>query len=174
MQYSLEKTCVGVSFLRKLYICYWINWIIFFFCLFFKFGKKEVASVHFGPCQIYMTELFTKIIYNFKPFYRVLNAPLDCNLAIIAAWKVSVFGGILVLIFPHSDWIREISEYGKIRTRITLNTDSFHAVHEASVTNQIAISPNPINIPWNVIKPISSHRPSLFLWFSLFWRTCSW
>ena len=35
------------------------------------------------------------------------------------AWKVSVFGVFLVCIFPHSDWIR---------TRKTLNTDTFHAV----------------------------------------------
>ena len=33
--------------------------------------------------------------------------------------KVSVFGDILVSIFPHSDWIR---------TRITPNTDNFYAV----------------------------------------------
>ena len=35
------------------------------------------------------------------------------------AWKVSVFGVILVRIFPHSDWIRN---------RITPNTDPFYAV----------------------------------------------
>ena len=35
------------------------------------------------------------------------------------AWKVSVFGVFMVRIFPHSDWIR---------TRKTLNTDTFHAV----------------------------------------------
>ena len=33
--------------------------------------------------------------------------------------KMSIFGVILVRIFPHSDWIR---------TRITLNTDTFHAL----------------------------------------------
>ena len=68
------------------------------------------------------------------------------------AWKVSrygVFPGlyhyvksvrigvILVRIFPHSDWMRWDtvvslciqSERGKIRTRISPNTDTFHAVH---------------------------------------------
>ena len=35
------------------------------------------------------------------------------------AWKVSIFGFILVHIFPHSDWIQ---------TRITPNTDIFYAV----------------------------------------------
>ena len=34
-------------------------------------------------------------------------------------WKVSVFGVILVHIFPHSDWIR---------TRITPNADTFYSV----------------------------------------------
>ena len=53
-----------------------------------------------------------------------------------AAWflfalrkKVSVFGVILVRIFPHSEWIFRIqSECRKIRTRITPNTDTFYAV----------------------------------------------
>ena len=52
------------------------------------------------------------------------------------AWKVSVFGVILVRIFPHSDWIwkdlsvslRIQSECGKIRTRITRNMDTFYEV----------------------------------------------
>ena len=46
-----------------------------------------------------------------------------------------VFGVILVCIFPHLDWIlrysvslRIQSECGKMRTRITPNTDTFHAV----------------------------------------------
>ena len=41
------------------------------------------------------------------------------------AWKVSVFGVILVLIFPHLDWIKKNR---KIWTRITPNTDTFYAV----------------------------------------------
>ena len=56
------------------------------------------------------------------------------SIIIITAWKVSVFGVIHVRIFPHSNWIREVSlriqsEYGKIRTRITPNTDTFHTVY---------------------------------------------
>ena len=47
------------------------------------------------------------------------------------AWKVSVFAVILVRIFPHSDWIRRDLriqfECGKIRNRITPNTDTFYA-----------------------------------------------
>ena len=41
---------------------------------------------------------------------------------------MSVLEAILVRIFPHSDWIRIQSECGKIRTRITQNKDTFHAV----------------------------------------------
>ena len=49
------------------------------------------------------------------------------------AWKVSVFGVILVGIFPYSDWIQRDtlhfqSECPKIRTRKTPNTGFFHAV----------------------------------------------
>ena len=54
----------------------------------------------------------------------------------LTAWKVSVFGVILVPIFPHSDWIwRDTiqSECGKIRNRITLNTETFYAVTSLSV-----------------------------------------
>ena len=47
------------------------------------------------------------------------------------AWKVSVFGVILVRILPHSDWKHKIntslciqSECGKMRTRITLYKDT--------------------------------------------------
>ena len=50
------------------------------------------------------------------------------------AWKVSVFGVILVRVFPHSNWVslriqsksfRIKSECGKIQTRITPNTGNF-------------------------------------------------
>ena len=51
---------------------------------------------------------------------------------VITAWKVSVIGVILVRIFPHSDWIRRDTPYlriqsvcGKMRTRITPNTNTF-------------------------------------------------
>ena len=44
------------------------------------------------------------------------------------ASKVSVLGVIIVRIFLHSDWIRIQSQYGKIRTRINPNVDTFHAV----------------------------------------------
>ena len=46
------------------------------------------------------------------------------------AWKVSVFGVILVRIFVHSHWFRIQSECGKRQTKITPNTDTFHAVQK--------------------------------------------
>ena len=42
-------------------------------------------------------------------------------------WKVSVFGVIVVRVFPHSDSIRK-SECGKMRTRITPTRDTFYSV----------------------------------------------
>ena len=57
-------------------------------------------------------------------FVRV-NEPIT-----IIAWKVPVFRVILARIFPHLDWMlsRIQSECGKIRTRITPHTDTFHVV----------------------------------------------
>ena len=56
----------------------------------------------------------------------------------ITAYKVSVFGVILVRIFPHADRIQ--SECGKMRTKITPNMDTFHVVHGS--TNWFTIDPN--------------------------------
>ena len=41
---------------------------------------------------------------------------------------MSVFGVFLVRIFPHLDWIRRDTKCGKIRTRKTPNTGTFHVV----------------------------------------------
>ena len=57
-------------------------------------------------------------------------------IAASTAWKMSVFGVILVCIFPHSDWIRGAtpwslriqSECRKMWTRFTPNSDTFYAV----------------------------------------------
>ena len=68
--------------------------------------------------------------------YKALVFIADCKglgiltkLLICTAWKVSVFGVILVRIFPHSDWIREntdqnISEYGHFSRSAELYTIS--------------------------------------------------
>ena len=55
---------------------------------------------------------------------------------------MSVFGVILVRIFPHSDWIRRDIRYelGKIQTRITPNTHTFYLVivFEMSVSSRVS------------------------------------
>ena len=57
---------------------------------------------------------------------------------------MSVFGVISVHIFPHSNWIR---------TRLTLNTETFHAVHAAE---------------WKLIE---AHRACYFHYFSISYRS---
>ena len=54
-------------------------------------------------------------------------------LALNTAWNVSVFSVFLVRIFPNSEYqvsLRFQSDYRKIRTRITPNTDIFYAVQD--------------------------------------------
>ena len=82
------------------------------------------------------------------------------------AWKVSVFGVILVRIFPHSDWIslRIHSECGKVRTRITPNKDTFY---KALATN-LGCSAYP-DIHWNGLNynSVSSTRMVLHVYSTL-------
>ena len=84
------------------------------------FSKKTI-KMKFG--RIETLAIFNKS--SKKNFFRATHT----------AWKVSVFGVILVRIFPHSDWIRRDTEYfsiqskwGKMQTRITPNTNTFYAV----------------------------------------------
>ena len=69
-----------------------------------------------SPCllrtSVYLKSQNYKVTCYFIYFCQVFNA----------LWKVSVFGVILVRIFPHSDWIRSDTE---MRIRITPNTDTF-------------------------------------------------
>ena len=81
--------------------------------------------------------------------------------------KVSVFGVIVVRIFPNLDWIRRDtkyfpkfglhterygvslgiqSKYGKIRTRITPNTAHFHAMEHLDISRAITAEIFPLNI----------------------------
>ena len=53
--------------------------------------------------------------------------------AVITAWKVSVFGAILVRIFPYSDWIR---------TWIIPNMDNFYAAYTEVVFLQSCLQLN--------------------------------
>ena len=61
-----------------------------------------------------------------------------CQNFINTAWKLSLFGVILVHIFPHLDWIRRVSlriqsECGKLRTRKAPNMNIFYAVTKAKI-----------------------------------------
>ena len=77
-------------------------------------------------------------IINLHKFQYCLWDIQSSTFASVTAWKLSVFEVFLALIFPHSDWmqrdtlrysvfLRILYECGKIRTRNTLNTDTFHA-----------------------------------------------
>ena len=52
---------------------------------------------------------------------------------IIAAWKGSLLGVILVRIFPYSDWMR---------TRITTNIGTFYVVHNLGVSKLECYEPS--------------------------------
>ena len=63
-------------------------------------------------------------------FYSYLSIHFPVTQLFITAWKVSVLGVFLIYILPHLDWICHIqSECGKIQTRKTPSTDTFHAVY---------------------------------------------
>ena len=102
---------------------------------------------------------------------------------------MSVFGVILVSIFPRLDWIRRDAKYlsifGKIRTRITPNTDTFHAVNLITEKLEELSSDDKIlkgflkkrrillsNFP-NSPKPIEPQTISLCLKVFLWWNDCS-
>ena len=91
------------------YIITWTNF------LYFKLGNAPIWLTR-GQVDEYMTKSFKRAY----PFTRCI---IECTELI--EWKVSVFGVILVRIFLHRSIL---SECGKIRTGITLNTDTFYAV----------------------------------------------
>ena len=83
---------------------------------------------------------------------------------------MSVCGVILVRIFPHSDWIQRVplriqSESGKMRTRITPNTDTFHAVY---VWSDFFIRVNLNHIP------VYISMADQYLSISQKWKTVAW
>ena len=88
------------------------------------------------------------------------------------AWKVSVFGVILVRVFPHSNWVslriqsksfRIKSECGKIRTRITPNTGNFYAVKVPKVTLAFLSFVKRFTFFWKTSK-FFSNTSHYFLW----------
>ena len=102
---------------------------------------------------------------------------------------MSVFGVILVRIFPHKDWIKRDTPHlsvfspntWKIRTRITPNTDTFHAVGNGTLNNWISLRTQkqqeqkqtslftPPGFPYTnnlIIYWIQHHMsPHFFVWF---------
>ena len=79
---------------------------------------RLMKTKHFGWAIV--TRLLRRLLH--KKYYKTFDQALCFFFIAYTAWKVSIFGVILVLIFPHSDWIR------KVMTRITPNTDTFHAL----------------------------------------------
>ena len=99
---------------------------------FLKLAKTElIGSVSFC-CREAKGGFSTRHGVDQCGHYSDLILPLSA----IIAWKVSLFGVFLVRIFLHLSWIwresvslRIQSEYGKIQTRKTSNTDTFQAAN---------------------------------------------
>ena len=97
------------------------------------------------------------------------------------AWKVSVFGVILVRIFPHLYWIRKLYLYwipkcGKIQTRITPNTDTFTQSEHYTylpVLKPLSIT-NTINIFWLAILRLSEIIKNFFQQKDLKMKKTKW
>ena len=67
----------------------------------YYYTKKKIKNLP-APNE-WSESLFCLFLY----FWGKLKCLRNCN----TAWKVSVFGGFLVRIFPHWDWIRRNTEY---------------------------------------------------------------
>ena len=117
------------------------------------FWKKPLRLVAKKQCSSNLSKILEKCLWrsffsSFNSFWKkpkmiwkitfvvTLYISDFFNTARDTAWKVSVFGVILVHIFSHWDWIRRDTDaecrYSvqtrKMRTRITPNTDTFYAV----------------------------------------------
>ena len=121
--------CAFVELLR-IYCVFAVNiYVLFMYCVIID------RSVH--SCMINILQLSGSVMVWSKVI--VLNdwTVFELIFNYHNAWKVSVFGVILVRIFPHSDWTPRIqTECGKIRTRITPNTDT----SLRSVTNTLLLA----------------------------------
>ena len=92
-------------------------------------GSKYVSEGYqsiLEECGVQKCKLWSVTKAIFIVLIGKIRVIFSFTLAPSTAWKVSVFGIILVCIFPHSD--RNQSECWKIQTRITLNTDTFYLV----------------------------------------------
>ena len=92
-------------------------------------GSKYVSEGYqsiLEECGVQKCKLWSVTKAIFIVLIGKIRAIFSFTLAPSTAWKVSVFGIILVYIFRHSD--RNQSECWKMQTRITLNTDTFYLV----------------------------------------------
>ena len=100
------------------------------------FCQKLIVS---NVTSAFSDHLKPKTFFPFPTTVADIKHPPFKNLW-IRTWKMSVFGVILVRIFPHADGIRRDTERysvslriqskcGKIRTRIIPNMDTFYAVN---------------------------------------------
>ena len=115
---------------------------IYYFFFFRKFKNAHKWISYFFPLRCFWAFFYFCSLICVLCFCLVLFLCFWCvqNLfvkKIIKRFKIALmtsfplpFGVILVCIFPHSDWI---SECGKMRTRITPNTDTFYAVMDVGI-----------------------------------------
>ena len=96
------------------------------------FANKEIRNSTFIINLVYYQKHEFEISC-FESWHLVNETLIFEFLILFTAWKLSVFGVILIGISPHSDWIRRVSlriqsGCGKMRTRVTPNTDTFWTV----------------------------------------------
>ena len=126
-----------------IFYMYWFFSVYFVLDICLQFLEKFLHELYSTPSANIITLYFliTHILYHERySIYKKLLSNKQSQFIFfngITAWKVSVFGVILVHIFPHSHWIqrdplRIQSECRKIRTRKTLHMDTFYAVNMPS------------------------------------------
>ena len=131
---SLLEHFVEVSFyFRGSLKCFW-NALKSFLSI-----KQNLLAAHFlkNTCKVFVPfaksenkELWSLVNPHHTRGILLTKAPKNVAPITITAYKVSVFRVIPVRVFPHSDRasLHIQSKNGKMRTRITPNTETFHAV----------------------------------------------
>ena len=118
--YQLSLICVLERFIAIIKL---LNWFLNSLSKERWFHEIKYLDMHWGMWQQCLWKLrhhpFSQLRSIQKIFFFFFQMSTQTKLTLIIAWKVSVFGVILV---------RIQSEWEKIRTRITPNTDTFYAV----------------------------------------------
>ena len=117
------------------------EWVTFFLLDVFKHFLFLFAYLCFVFLLVFVFVLLVRTKSFRKKIVKRFKVALMTSFPLLlTAWKVSVFGFILVRIFLHSDWIRRDTQYlriqsecGKMSTRITPNTDIFYAVMDVGI-----------------------------------------